>query len=389
MSPALTLLSFQGRRAPLVQKVVDDGKRMYEHARYVIILDKKGSVIEHFENPPFNTIVDCLVVLGPVVYKGVSIALSVILEIGFRRFAPYKQTEYRVYGKPKRTSRKKGVVKNRIPVPRAKRGVIKAIPSRTPIATMTDTTRQHILGDIASGIQTCVDSIIETWGNSDPVQERENKCGEKYTYVASVFVRIPKQERLLCAAARFKETEFRLSNSGPLGTLAKKIRALCRQFIANNTRSKTEQGDYLQSSIKKSHIIWRIKETLDKRIKYRKFTEQMISRMLTLVGKRDSAERKLLDQVFKIRGITKPVKDVELETLEREFGHIRKALLAKWPLTTFISMRHANRRTLHASGCLTVSVLGSRSELEKMIAARDIRRVASYTQEDTDEEIPF
>lgn len=362
--------SFEKGRVPTVQKVIRDGAKMYQFSRYVIVLDAIGNVIESFENYSSTEVVDCLVVLAPCVYKGASIDNAIALEIGFRRFVPYKQAEYR------------------LPITETTYKIC-AIKDRLPVISLAKNLVLAILPELVKGIQRCVDSLIGTWQNSTPIQIRENKNGDQYTYIASIFARIPKQERLLCAAARFKETEFRLSKTGPLATLAKKIQALCREFIAGNKRSKTEQGDYLQRSIKKSHTIWLIEEALNKRIKYRKFTEQMIYRMLILVGKRNSPERKLLDQVFKVRAIAKPVKDIELEALEKEFGHSRKVILAKWSLTTFVSIRHASKRTLHASDCLTVAVLGSHKELEKMIQARDNRRVTTYVQGEEDAEIPF
>jgi hypothetical protein len=362
VNPAFTPLSFHGRRAPPVDKVINDGKRMFEHARYVIVLDQNGRVTQSFENPPFGkTLVDCLVVLAPLMYRNTWVAQAVLLEIGFRRFVPYAQTEYRVNGK------------------------IKAIKPRRPVCKLSDKVMVELLPHIGNAIQVCVNSIIMTWEKSIPIQVR---VVGNYTYIASIFVKIPEEEKIFCAVVRFAEFRLRLSPSMTLGSCAILLKKTCERFIKASWRYKTESGDYLNSRVRKSGDANFIADTLRTRIKFRGYTRQMVDEMLALVGKEGSPERELINQIWKLYKIPVPVRDTALDVLEKEYGHLKSQLLSRWKLGNFISYRHQRKRMSHARGALTISVLGSEVELRKMIVEHDKNRKGP-TEDEDDEDIPF
>ena len=54
MDTILTMLPFNERRAPLVDKVRRDSELMYEHSRYVIVLNQQGCVVEERFNRRFD-----------------------------------------------------------------------------------------------------------------------------------------------------------------------------------------------------------------------------------------------------------------------------------------------------------------------------------------------
>ena len=387
MSNLLVPLSFNERREPLAQKVQIDGERMYNHARYVIVLDIHGTVIESFENPPFGNIVDCLVVLAPVRHRSENIEKSVVLEIGFRRFLPFAKTEYRPDGKPERTPRFKGKVNPKKKIPRSERGRTEIIYNRVPVARLSDALVEKILPEVCIGVQNCVNSIISEWKNSVPIQTR-GQAYNSYVHIASIFVRIKEEEKLLCAVARFGEIRYRLTGTRTLASTATLIKKLSKRFISQHELYKTQQGDYLNRAVKNSEDADFIAQVLSLRIKYRGYTKQMIDRMLTLVGKGNSNERKLIDQIWRIHKIPQPKVDEKLSELEKSYGAKKRKLLARWKLENFISHRHEKRRVIHAQNCLTISVLGSHEELMKVVVERDKRKMQKETSE-CDADIPF
>ena len=384
-------LSFNTRRAPSVQKVSTDGERMYKQARHVIVLDAYGTVIESFQNPPFGETVDCLVVLAPILYRESFIEKAIVLEIGFRRFVPYAQTEYRLTGSTKRgpsVRLKKGDPQNKNAKQAAEKHKVFAIKPRAPVAKLVDKVLIELLPIITSCIQTCVDAIIANWKDSEVIQIR-GSVWNSYVYTASVFVRIPEEEEILCVAAYFGETRYRLTGTGTLASGGRLIKKYCKRFILRHKLHKTEQGDFLDTTVKDSWEAQFIASFLSVRILYKSYTEQMVRRMLTLVGKANSAERKLVDQIWRIHKIPAPKKDEVLNDLETRHGTLRRILLSSWKLQNFVSLRHDKKRLVHARNCLTISVLGSHKELTKVMDRRDKKKMEAQSPSVDDIDIPF
>jgi ribosomal protein L35 len=387
----LTMLSFVGRSLPTVQKVINDGLCMYERARTVIVLDECGTVVQMFDNPPFGGTVDCLVVLAPVLYRGVAVKYSVVLEVGFRRFVPYAQTEYKLTGSTKRgpSVRGKNHAVNQTSTQQDKKKsncvVIKAIKPRRRVAYLNDWFVIDFLPVLTEAIQHNVNEIICAWDNSFPVQLRGPQHNQ-YTYVASVFVRVSCEEEIISAAAKFGEMRFRLTGTGNLASFAHLLKKYCHEFIRQNRKSLTEQGNYLEETVKGSDVASFIAEVLKVRIMYRGYTGQMISKVLSLLGKQNTMQRKLIDQIWNLYAIPVPKNDVDFETLERRYRSQRRKLVASWELKNFTSFRHETRRRIHARDCKTFSVLGSVQVLKDRVALRSTRKMARGGDVD---DIPF
>lgn len=371
MKDVFEKISFSGRRAPLVQKVVSDGLKMYDLARYVIVLDEEGQVIEKFDNAPFGGTVDCLVVLAPCMYSGTLIEKTVVLEIGFRRFVPYAQAEYRKVGTTKRgphLRRKSDEVKTKNLVSVKKDKTVFAIKPRTPIARICDKVMLQVLPVILDGIQFCVDEILKGWTAHEVIQTRYPKKDQSYTYIASIFVRFPKQEHLLCAGAKFAEFRYRTGETKDIAANAKVVKENCRLFMKVYKRSKTEDGEYSESVVINSNTASFIASFLCTKILYFGYSIHIVERLLALVGKPDCPERRLLEQIQKMYKLPKPEEDNCFLLAEENYSSLKERILAAWHLETFGSPRHDKRRIKHAKDALTVRVSGSRGEMEAMMS---------------------
>lgn len=384
-------LSFTTRRAPLVQKVVSDGSRMYEHARHVIVLDSVGKVLESFENPPFGGTVDCLVVLAPCVYRNVYIDKTVVLEIGFRRFVPYAQTEYKYEGNTRRGPKvrtKKGEDKAPIALSVESRTRGYAIKPRIPVIALTDRRMLAILPTLMQSIQLCVDEIIKGWKEHELIQERHVIRDEYYTYHASIFIRFPESTELLCAGARFAEMRYRVSERKNLAANAKILKERCRWFAQCFKRHKTEAGDYLDESVKSSEVAFSIADFLRTRIVYRAHTRQTIATILTLIGPATCEERKLIQQIWRIFKVPTPPDDEKLVLFSRKHRKTKGEILSLWTIENFASPKHDKNRQTHARNALTMRVFGSKVALEAGVE-RLLNRKERAGKERSEENVPF
>ncbi len=366
----------KGRSFVKTSKLIADGKAMYDHARHVIVLNDKGEISELFENPPFVGVVDCLVVLVPFVkhhYRGTKTILTVVLEIGLRRFVPYAVTEYRPSGKRERTPRKWGERKNNSVLPRASREPTVTIGARVRVAELSDHVLFDLLPTIAEIIQKQVDGFLAKWESSKLIQTMGPK-NRPYEKVVSIFVRVHTSTPLLCAAVRFREFEYRSSEKGNIFGVAELLRRNCAQFIARHTREIATDGEYLDSVVKDSTTASFIAAEIAKRILYRGYCKRMIETMLEMIGKPDSKERQLINQIWRVHKIPQALVDEGLAKIEEEYGDIRHLLLNSWPLQGIRRTRYERQRVVHARNCLTFSIFGSHEELEKMMVEFDRRK---------------
>ena len=106
-------------------------------ARYIIILDKNGKVVEKIDRS-VSYIGDILVVLAPVVYQKQNINLAVVLEIGFSKAVPYGQYRKQLDNSKIRTWR------------------------RRPVVKITDNHLIHIMPEIAQALQNITDKKLLT-----------------------------------------------------------------------------------------------------------------------------------------------------------------------------------------------------------------------------------
>jgi len=249
-----------------------------------------------------------------------------------------------------------------------------AIKQRVPIASLTDSALLKLLPQISMSIQECVDTIIGEWNNSEVVQTRFPRRAESYVHMASICVRIPVTAALLCAAAYFSDMSYRLSKRGSLFSNAATIRALCLEFIREHKSSKTNEGDYLDDTVKTSRKPSVIADHLNKRIRYRDYSEQMVNAVLTLVGTPRSPQRKLLEQIWRIHKIEKPKRDEVLASLQKKYGRHKEKILQLFKLQIASNPRDDRKRVVHARNSSTWLVFGSPAKLAEQMKRLGVRK---------------
>ncbi len=184
MSNFLTMRSFPNQRAPTVEKIRSDGIRMYCEARYVIVLNEEGEVVEKI-NRSITYTGNFLVILAPVIYKGWKVNLSVVLEIGFSRSVPYQQFE-------------KWLGEEKV-----------ATKGRRPICKLTDEKVILLLSLLSDIVKIVALEETHYWksvtygGEKNPARSRriDWKCG--------IFASIPVDEEILCYAVYVLDIETR------------------------------------------------------------------------------------------------------------------------------------------------------------------------------------
>ena len=189
MSDFLVMRSFPNRREPYVEKVRSDGILMYYEARYVIVLDEEGNVVERI-NRSITYTGNYLVVLAPLMYKGWKINLSVVLEIGLSRSAPYKQYE-------------KCFESERF-----------AVKARCPVARLTDEKVIFLLPLISKQIKSIAVEETAHWKSVTFGGRRETRGKRRSSHAirwkCGIFASIPTEEEVLCYAVHLLDFETRV-----------------------------------------------------------------------------------------------------------------------------------------------------------------------------------
>lgn len=384
-------VSFKERRPPLLEKVVRDADVMYSNARYVVVLDKFGNVLEQRPNRRFDDeVVDSLAVFAPFVYKGVELERVLVLEIGFRRFVPYAQAEHRLGASTRRgpvVRFRKG--EERKPRTKIKRGKKRAfsIPTRVPIAKLTNDALFDIMPALGRGIQECVDSIVLTW--TTPQRVRWVKTGtktrpvwKKHEIEPSISVRIPKETDLLCAAATFAELRWRLEPKAHIKVSADAIRAMLRYLlIPGRRKGRDAHGDFSSDFVRESapcgYVAQRLQEKID-----RGYTSVMIEGLLDLIGPPGSMARRLVEKIWSVYKIPQPKRDKLLQGYQSKYGEIEDLLLERWLLRNYRSLRLEKNKRLwvesrtyakpyhpHASNSHGFVVIASKEAQDRMVGA--------------------
>lgn len=404
MDKIVTPLSFKNRRAPFVGKVVHDADVMYDNARYVIVLDKAGNVLEQRPNRRFDDeVVDCLAVFAPCIYKGVELERVLVLEIGFRRFVPYAQAEHRL-GAP--TLRgpvvrfRKG--EERKPRAKIKRGKKRSfnITTRVPIAKLTNDALFDIMPALGRGIQECVDSIVLNWTN--PQRVRWVKAGtkakpiwKKHEMEHSISVRIPKEADLLCATATFAELRWRLEPKTHIKASADAIMVMLKYLlIPGRRKGRDARGDFSSDFVRESapcgYVAHRLREKID-----RGYTSVMVKGLLDFIGPPGSMARRLVEKIWRVYKIPQPKRDKLLQGYQSKYGEMEDLLLERWLLRDYRSLRLEKKKRLwvesrtytkpyhpHASNSHAFVVLASKEAQDKMVEACCDKH-ASSNQADT------
>lgn len=404
MDTILTPLSFKTRRAPLLGKVERDADTMYGNARYVIVLDEDGNVVEQrFNRRIDDEVVDCLAVFAPFTYKGARLERVLVLEIGFRRFVPYAQTEHRLGA----STRRGPVLRFRKGEERKPRTKVKAnkkrayqIPARIPIARLTDDALFDIMPALAKGVQECVDAIIRTWTETDVSMTRWTRAGKKwmtYEVSSSISVRFPKSAVLLCATASFAEIAWRQKPNHQLAASARAIRDMLRPFTSPKKRfGKDEHGNFSDEYVRGSQQLFYVSDRLRKKVS-RGYSSVMIEKMLDMVGPAGSPKRRLVEQVWRVFKVPKPEDNPLLKAYQSKYGEMKDLLLERWPLENgrdlFLECRkkewakkmaaESKPYRPHARNSLAFAVFVSKEAKAEMTQAYVERRARKLAEETT------
>ncbi len=416
MENFLTPLSFTKRRTPIRAKVKADAERMYAHARYVIVIDSKGKVLESRKNRRIddNTI-DCLAVFAPVFYRGEHFEKSVVLEIGLRRFVPYVEAKYH----PNASKRRGPVIRflkgearptrKKVVTPRKERVIIS---ERVPVVALSESAMLELMPEITSGIQACVDEIMHSWTDSPVRQIRGVKFKERtheFDYEASVVIRIPREAALLCAAAHFAEIDWRVSKNRQLYAIAAGIKRKLQSYtnVKITHRKRLSDGSFEDDFVRESAQMQWVAEKISTRIQRSGYSNMLVGKLLELVGPPESAERNLLDQIWRVYRIKPPVEETDLEKHTTQYLHMQDQLRTQWKLRNYRSIRlekrkveHAEKvlqttgRTAipHAKNCIMFSVFGSEAAVSEIMArfnAKEEARVYQATPQEDDRDIPW
>lgn len=101
-----------------VEKLLADRDRIKQYAWGYLILDAKGELVaKHVREHGSGRFIPVIAVLAPVVHGGVSIAESVIMEIGLERTRPYMSAEIRSDWRAKRDVIETVVPRTRVRMP--------------------------------------------------------------------------------------------------------------------------------------------------------------------------------------------------------------------------------------------------------------------------------
>jgi hypothetical protein len=433
MDNILLPLSFTQRRAPIVGKVEADAERMYAHARYVIVLDENGLVHEaRLNRRQDDCIIDCLAVFAPVQYCSMNIKKTVVLEIGLRRFVPYSGAEYRPNSSTKRgprIRRRKTDVVQALPLkaqPVRKSPKTITIPSRIPVAKLTEDALFDLIPTITEGIQACVDGIALTWDKSLGQSIRWARGGNRRTGIfwmkheiePSISVRVPKKTKLLCATAAFAEMEWRKEPDHHLEKRADAIKDMLKSFLRpKRRRGKGGDGRFEDDFVLKSETCKWVSERLGKVIEHG-YSPAMVEIMLDFIGPPESTARKLVEQIWRVYRIPHPKRDREFETFNSEYGDFKDLLLERWRIKNYRNLRLERIREdkyvttedgekrlkqhFHATDSYIFTVFVSKEGQAKMIEAYCARKAREAEDEDipwdtphggtktgTDDDIPF
>lgn len=359
MSEFLEMRSFEHRRMPLVEKVIRDGTNMYNSARFVIVLNDEGEIIEKI-NGKFGFVGNFLVVLAPVTYKGVYIPMSVVLEIGIGRATPYQQFE-------QKHNDGRITIKSRIPIAKLKNDfVIKILPL------------------LAETIQLIVDSDISHRKRLIYTQKKKG-----YTLIRSngSFIKIKHEEEILFYVCHLRDIETRRKDH---------LNRFANHIIKNLTILFGKSNYYTDSELKKqkiknlfpaSNIAYSVNE-----VQYPTHIMEIVRDKIIKRDKNKKGYIELFDQilrVYKIKILDTKTYDQELYVkLNKKFGGIKERLLNKFPILIEVDIKRTlkrknmrlqqNKNPLleQSKGCVVIQVKPSR---ELLLARGEIKDYETHT----------
>lgn len=366
-----------------VGKVIRDAKIMKHLASYVIEIDSEGNVLQEYSNPPFETLLDCIVVLAPVTFQGTYVHQAVVLEIGLSRFVPYKATEI----KANRPGNKKQV---------------KVINERRQTGILSWKVTQKILPAIWTAIQKCIDEKMEKWTKARLIQEAvpgKYRLGTKRrlsVYESWMTIRIPKEYALIHAILRLKDESTKLEPGKNYAHVVETIRS---EFDAFRMLNPLYRGKYPDEVLGKSKTLQIFAEWLSGKIERHGYTSRSIKAIRKLLKDGDSKDLSLFNHVCKVFTIPEALPDVFLDTYEPKLGSQKKQLISDCPLNPHRVYRYEKRRTTQARDCFTIAITGGREHMERLDIRNTNNRLLAAKlkegepvvedQESEDSDIPF
>ncbi len=366
---AFVPVSFLKGRVPSVSKVREDAQRMMLMARYVITLDKNGKVVDSptpLDDVKENSL-DCLVVVAPVIYRGVHIPYAIVLEVGFNRFVPYAQAEYQVRERGKK--------------------VVRAVKERQVVANASPQTLLKLMPNLFETIQMEVDARIKKWKRLTLSHVRGYK---KFPYEVPdlVYVRLPDNVPMLHYGAMLYDVTWRLKEDGNLRVRAKQIRKWLDEFILLRKNHKTDSGYFLEGTVKRSASMASLADRLKLFQMYHMQNSHYVNVLERMIHPHvHSAQRKLLRQVRTLHKVPKPKRNYLFERLRKKYAPYEHKLQALWKLHTVIDSRRNRKRKVHAKDCLVVGVAASVGL--QMAYMERLHKVSDKTDTEQDADIPF
>lgn len=354
----------KGIRAPLIQKVIDDAKKMMAMSKYVIILDSCGNIISSptLGSNRKDSKLECLVVVAPLVYRDTRIEHAIVLEIGFNRFVPYAQAEYK-------TMSKDSIV------------ITKAVKSRRVVANLSSDSLLHLLPHLFDVVQMDIDRRMMCWKKPMLSQIRGSK---KYPREVPelLYIRIPENAPLLWYGAMLYDSKWREAQGGNLWVRARQLREWLQEFMKLRANHITEEGSFLDATIKKSGSMTSLSERLKISQNRNGYTSNRMQALERLIDSDPTSSlRRLLAQVRTIHKVPEPKEDVIFKKLEQTFGGFKEKLARVWKLHTVVQVLRNNKRKFHAKTCLAIGV-AAREELRKNNSTK-------WLCEGSDDDIPF
>lgn len=358
MSEFLEMRSFvKNERVPTVEKVIRDGQNMYNSSRYVIVLNNNGEVIETI-NGKHGFIGNFLVVLAPVTYKGVSIPMSVVLEIGIGRATPYQQFEQ--WNNDERTT----------------------IKGRKPVAKMKDAFVIKLLPLLSKTLQSIVDQDISHRSVLAIVVKKATSIRNSVIKTRGLFIRINKEEEIICYACLARDIETRSHHH-------------VDRFVTNTIKrlaSLIGKSDYytdkeLAKKSTASEIAYYVNES--------GYPTHMMEIVREKIIKRDNKSKQYLElfeqilRVFKIKILDTEVDDQKFYVeLNKKLGNEKEKLLSNFSVLIGVDVKRTSKRKKsreaenknpeheQAKNCIIVEVKPSR---ELLLARGELREHEFHT----------
>jgi hypothetical protein len=125
------------------------------------------------------------------------------------------------------------------------------------------------------------------------------------------------------------------------------------------------------------------------KIKEKSYKKQAIENILARIGEEDSRERQLLARIFEIYKVPEAPEEETL-VFKPPFEIKGSDLLEKLgKLTCYRSIRHTDRRKVHASNSIVFTVLCSNECQQAMEQRVSVVPTTKVVEDDPDSDIPF